>query len=216
LAFVHYRVSAEKLAGFLPAGLQLEQFNGSAWVGLVPFKMSGVMRRPFPDLPLFSRFPELNLRTYVTTGGKPGVWFFSFDAASLPVGFGGRHLYGLPYFSARMQQTWANGWCHYSSERRQRSARFVARYRPLSDVFHAQPGTFEHWATGRYCLYSLNKRGRLTRVDVHHAPWPLQEATISIEKCEILTAAGIGPDNNEPVVHFSSGVEVISFAPEPL
>jgi uncharacterized protein len=103
-----------------------------------------------------------------------------------------------------------------ASVRRQRPARFVARYQPSSDVFQARPGTFEHWATERYCLYSLSKRGRITCVDVHHAPWPLQAATIAIETCEILTAAGIVPDNNEPVVHFSSGVDVISFAPEHL
>jgi uncharacterized protein YqjF (DUF2071 family) len=216
LAFVHYRVAVEKLAGLIPSGLQLEQFNGTAWVGLVPFKMSGVMRRPFPDLPLFSCFPELNLRTYVTAGGKPGVWFFSLDAASWPIVLGGRYIYGLPYFSARMQQAWVNGWCYYSSARQPRPARFVARYQPSSNVFQARPGTFEHWATERYCLYSLTKRGRITRVDVHHAPWPLQAATIAIETCEILTAAGIVPDNNEPVVHFSSGVDVISFAPEHL
>jgi uncharacterized protein len=214
LAFVHYRVASKKLASLIPSGLQLQEFDGIAWIGLVPFKMSGVMRRPLPDVPLFSRFPELNVRTYVMMDGKPGVWFFSLDAASLPVVLGGRHLYGLPYFYARMRHHWAHGWCHFSSTRWQNSTRFVARYRPSGEVFRAQPGSFEHWATERYCLYSLNKAGGIARVDVHHVPWPLQKAEIAIEQCELLTAAGINPHSNDPVVHFSSGVEVISFARE--
>jgi len=95
--------------------------------------------------------PELNLRTYVECEGKPGIWFFSLDADSWPVVFGGRHLYGLPYFSARMQQTSSDDGCFFSSARRAGGARFVARYRPLGDVFFPEPGTFEHWAAERYC-----------------------------------------------------------------
>src|SRR5690606_4642989 len=102
LAFLHYRVDATELREKLPRGVHLQEFDGSAWVGLVPFRMAGVRRRLLPDLPPLDSFPELNLRTYVEAGGKPGVWFFSLDADCWPIVWGGRRIYDLPYSPARM------------------------------------------------------------------------------------------------------------------
>jgi uncharacterized protein YqjF (DUF2071 family) len=133
LAFIHYRISAASLRRMIPEQLQVQEWDGSAWVGLVPFRMAGVMKRPLPDLPGFIEFPEMNLRTYVEVDGKPGVWFFSLDAASWPVVWGGRHLYGLPYFSAKMRQKQQDGWWNYSSRRGASGALFTARYRPVGD-----------------------------------------------------------------------------------
>ena len=214
LAFIHYRVSIESLRPLVPARLRIQEFDGSGWVGLVPFRMAGVMRRPFPDAPIFSTFPELNLRTYVEADGKPGVWFFSLDADSWPVVFGGRRFYGLPYFAATMRQTLADGWWIYSSRREAGRARFMGRYRPRGDVFFAQPATFEHWAAERYCLYSGEKRRGLRRVNVHHAPWPLQRAEVEIRTNDVLRAAEIVPVDEAPVCHFSTGVDVVSFGVE--
>ena len=217
LAFIHYRVPGDCLRKLVPPALTVQEFDGTAWVGLVPFRMAGVMKRPWPDLPGFSEFPELNLRTYVEVGGKPGVWFFSLDATSWPIVWGGRTLYGLPYFLAKMRQERVDGWWDYSSRRRADGARFAARYRPMGEVFFAQPGTFEHWAAERYCLYAPGGAGRgLRRVDVHHAPWPLQRAEVEIQACEVLKAAGIEASEGGPVCHFSSGVDVVSFGVEEL
>jgi len=216
LAFIHYRVVSDRLRKLIPHEVVLQEFDGSAWVGLVPFRMAGVMKRPLPDLPGFSEFPELNLRTYVEVGGKPGVWFFSLDAASWPVVFGGRNFYGLPYFSAKMRQERVDGWWDYSSRRRSGFARFSAWYPSIGDVFFAEQGTFEHWAAERYCLYSGGAGRGLSRVEVHHAPWPLQRAEVEIEACELLQAAGIEPTGDAPVCHFSRGVDVISFGVEKL
>jgi len=204
LAFIHYRVDASRLKSMLPPGLSLQQFDGSAWVGLVPFRMSGVMRRPLPDMPPLSSFPELNLRTYVEAGGKPGVWFFSLDADC------GRYVYGLPYHSARMKQHRENGWISFSSVRRNGGTAFQARYRPVGDWFLAEPGSFEHWASERYCLYSHGARRGLERVEVQHPPWPLHKAEVEIGRSDILQAAGIQAQG-APVCHFSPGVHVVSY-----
>ena len=211
LAFIHYRVDAQQLRKRLPAGVQLQEFDGSAWVGIVPFRMAGVMRRPFPDLPHFSSFPELNLRTYVECEGKPGVWFFSLDADSWPVVFGGVHFYHLPYFSARMEQGVRDGWFHLTSRRRSSECEFEVSYRPFGDVFYPAHGTFEHWATERYCLYSEDPRHGLRRVEVHHAPWPVQCAEVNLGKCDVLSSAGISTTADDPVCHFSAGVDVVSY-----
>jgi uncharacterized protein YqjF (DUF2071 family) len=214
LAFIHFRADAGALRRALPDGLKLQEFDGSAWLGLVPFRMAGVMRRPLPDLPLFSTFPELNLRTYVECDGKAGVWFFSLDADSCPIVFGGRNLYGLPYHRARMTQRREGDGFVFTSRRRAGGAEFAAQYRPVGETFLANPGTFEHWATERYCLYSRTPRGRLERVEVHHAPWPLQRTEVVMEKNTILSAAGVAPLADEPRFLFSSGVHVVSFAPQ--
>ncbi len=214
LAFLHYRVDASRLRAMLPPQLRLQEFDGSAWIGLVPFRMAGVMRRPFPDLPFFSSFPELNLRTYVEFEEKPGVWFFSLDADSWPMVVGGRWIYGLPYFSALMQHHCQDGWHNFSSIRRGGEARFAAKYRPTGEARFPSAGSFEHWATERYCLYALSKRREISRVEVHHGPWPLQPGEVLIEECSMLSAAGITALSDEPLTHFSTGVQVISFAPE--
>lgn len=216
LAFLHYRVDVNELRKKLPAGITLQEFDGSAWVGLVPFRMAGVMRRPFPDVPGFSSFPELNLRTYVEVDGKAGVWFFSLDATSWPFVLGGRHVYGLPYFPAKMAQTHRDGWIHYASHRRGGDARLECRYRGTGEVFHAVPGTFEHWMAERYCLFSHAPRSGITRVDVHHLPWPLQQVDVQISSNTLLQAAGIVALTDKPVCHFSTGVHVVSWGVEKL
>ncbi len=214
LAFIHYRVAAATLRAIVPGELTVQEFDGSAWVGLVPFRMAGVMRRGLPDLPGFSTFPELNLRTYVERNGKPGVWFFSLDAASWPIVIGGRRLYGLPYYVAQMTlNREKNGWHGFVSKRRGTDVYFEASYRPLGRTSVANPGSFEHWATERYCLYAA-RNGRMLRVEVHHAPWPLQSAEVEIRSDSLLETAGIQPLLANPVCHFSPGVHVVSFPPE--
>ena len=216
LAFIHYRIAPEKLRPLLPARLRLQKFDGSAWVGLVPFRMARVGPRLLPEFAVLPDFPELNLRTYVEFDGKPGVWFFSLDADCRPAVFGGRHLYALPYFSADMRQERHGDGFRFSSMRRADGIRFAGDYRPHGAIHFAQPGTFEHWATERYCLYAHSPRSGLTRVDVHHAPWPLQAAAVEIAACGILSAAGISPDDDPPRCHFSPGVDVVSFDKERL
>lgn len=213
LGFIHYPVAAAALAAHLPPGLRLQTYDGVAWVGLVPFRMSGIARRHLPVFPWFSTFPELNVRTYVEAGGKPGVWFFSLDAASRPIVLGGRGLYDIPYFMADMTERIHDGWHHLRSARRDGRARFSGRYRPIGDVHFAQPGGFEHWATERYCLYAHSARRGLRRMEVHHAPWPLQRAEVQLEESTLLEAAGLRATGG-PVAHFSSGVDVVSYGAE--
>lgn len=212
LAFIHYRADAVKLKAKIPDGLKVQEFDGTAWIGLVPFRMHGVMRRPFPPVPGLLSFPELNLRTYVEVGGNAGVWFFSLDADSAIAVAGGRWIYRLPYFRARMSHGWSDGWIEFASERIGSPVRFAARYRGIGESSLAAAGSFEHWIAERYCLYSVGRSGELRRVEVHHPPWPLQRAEVLIEENGVLSAAGIAVLGSEPVCHFSRGVDVVSFA----
>jgi uncharacterized protein len=138
------------------------------------------LRGTFP-VPFFSSFAELNVRTYVTAEGKPGIWFFSLDAANRLLVEAARRNYKLPYFHARMSSERRGESVDYVCDRAgEPGRRFRARYRPTGEVFNAEPGSLEWFLTERYCLYAAD-RGRLHRAEIQHALWPLQPAEARVE-----------------------------------
>ena len=210
--FAHWPLPPEVLRPLIPEALALDTRDGMAWVGVVPFQMRGVRLRWTPPVPYLSRFPELNVRTYVTVGGKPGVYFFSLEAARGLIVAIARAWFRLPYYRARMSIERANGSIQYESDRTHsgaRPARFRATYRPTSPVYRAAPGTLEHWLTERYCLYTVDQAGRPFRGEIHHPPWPLQQAEAQITENSMAQASGIALPDSRPLLHYSSGVDVI-------
>jgi uncharacterized protein YqjF (DUF2071 family) len=208
LLFAHWPLPPAMLRPLVPAQLALDLFDGHCWIGVVPFRMSGVRRRGVPPLPGLSRFPELNVRTYVTHGGKPGVYFFSLDAANLPAVWAARKFYHLPYFHAQMKSADLGGTILYSSRRRQSAAEFRGRYRPTTNVALLSQGSLEHWLTERYCLYTTH-RNAVYRGEIHHQPWPLQDAEGEFETNTVAAAAGIALPETPPVRHFARRLEVL-------
>lgn len=213
LAFLHYRVPDSVLRSRIPGALEIDRHDNTAWVSVVPFRMADFMRGNLPCPPPFRSFPELNVRTYVRRDGKPGVWFFSLDADCWPLVVGARLRFGLPYFKATMHLERCGDGYRLRSERRAGSVNFAARYRPVGPVFQARPGSFEHWVAERYCLYTV-RGADLLRLEVHHAPWPLQMAEIEVEHSDLLRAAGLEALDPTPVVHFTTGVGVVTFDAE--
>ena len=210
LLFAHWPVPVQQLRSLVPPQLPLDEFDGQAWVGVVPFRMSGIRARFLPPVPGFSSFPELNVRTYVTLDGKPGVYFFSLDAAHLPAVWAARATYRLPYFYARMNSETLGEGIRYSSERihRPRPANFRGTYGPVSSVEPRQPGTLEYWLSERYCLYTVADE-KVYRGEIHHEPWPLQDAEARIEENSLASAAGIELPPTAPLLHFAKQLRVL-------
>ena len=208
LLFAHWPVDPDTLRRLVPSELPLDQFDGKCWVGVVPFRMTGIRARGTIPLPMVSAFPELNVRTYVTVNNRPGVYFFSLDAASLPAVYGARMLYKLPYFHARMVCQDRAGEITYSSRRFKGEASFQGRYHPVGSPEAAQPGTLKHWLTERYCLYTVRNR-KIYRADIHHQQWPLQDAEAEIETNTMASAAGISLPPTPPILHFARKLQVI-------
>lgn len=181
LLFAHWALDPNVVARVLPSGVTLDTHDGQAWVGVVPFLMSGVAPRLCPPLPGLSRFLELNVRTYVTIGGKPGVWFFSLDAANRIAVRLARKTFNLPYMDAKMSlEERDGGSIAFTSNRTHRgepSAMYDASYSASGEFREAEPGSLEHWLTARYCLYSVNGRGQVYRGEIDHPPWKLAPAT---------------------------------------
>lgn len=211
LMFAHWPVPPQMLQPLLPSGLTLDTYDGQAWVGVVPFHMRGIRLRGLPPVPLTSAFAELNVRTYVTLEDKPGVWFFSLDAANRIGVEAARVFFHLPYFNARMRVRLQNDAVHYDSTRTDRRAaagNFTASYRPTSDVYLSQPGNLDHWLTERYCLYAAGK-GRLYRGEIHHAPWKLRRAEADITENTVTQAHGIRLPDVLPLLHYVERINVL-------
>jgi uncharacterized protein YqjF (DUF2071 family) len=203
LLFAHWRIAAEELRRAVPEELPIDVYDGSAWIGVVPFTIHGLRLRLTPPLPRLSYFPELNVRTYVTIGGRPGVYFFSLDAASAPAVFAARRGYGLPYFHSRMWLGRRQDAIEYASERRVTSgapAGFRASYRPRGPAAEPAPGSLEHFLTERYCLYVVDRRGRVLRTYIHHPPWRLRAAEARLERNTMADPVGLALDG-EPLLH---------------
>ena len=214
LLFIHRRVQSSSLRAHIPRQLSIDEYDGSAWISVVPFRMADMMPKNLPCIPMFRSFPELNVRTYVLYQDKPGVYFFSLDTNSLPLTLGARFLYGLPYYRARASIEERGGWFEYESVRRDKGrAIFSARYRADGDFLNVPPGSFEHWSAERYCLYS-NKRGRLVRLEVHHEPWKLQSAQVEVREDTMCDVLGIPSDQGSIRCYFSEGVRVVSYGAE--
>jgi uncharacterized protein YqjF (DUF2071 family) len=208
LLFAHWPLGPDILRPLVPPELPLDTFDGRCWVGIAPFHMSGIRLRGLPPLPGLSRFPEMNVRTYVALDGKPGVYFFSLDAANLLAVWAAGAFYRLPYFHARMSVGMRNDWIVYDSRRRGSSAEFRGRYRPIAPVQLQHKGTLANWLTERYCLYTV-AAGRVYRAEIHHQQWPLQDAEGEIEMNTVAAAAGIRFPQDAPLLHFAKRLEVL-------
>lgn len=206
LLFAHWPVDPEILRPLVPAQLRLDTLEGKCWLGLAPFRMSGIRARGLPALPGLSRFPELNLRTYVRLDNQPGVFFFSLDAASRAAVWAARKFSYLPYYHARMSVVSDDGWIHYLSRRIDSGPEFRGRYRPIGPVQLRLPGSLPHWLSERYCLYTVSEQ-RAFRAEIHHQPWPLQDAEWEVEVNTM--AEGISPSAIPPLLHFSRRLEVL-------
>lgn len=216
LLFAHWPIPVAVMRALVPPSLELDTFDGTAWVGVVPFRMSGVRPRLVPPVPWLSAFPELNVRTYVKSRNpehaKPGVYFFSLEAAN-PVAVAiARGLFKLPYFNADMRLLDDGHIIHYQSRRTHRAApaaEFIGNYAPTSPVFRAQPGSLEKWLTERYSLYTVNRSGRTYIGEIHHQPWPLQRAEADIRVNTMAAASKIPLPDIPPLLHFARRLDVV-------
>lgn len=215
LLFMHWPVPEEALRPLIPSSLQLDTFDGSAWLGVVPFRMTGVRPRFLPGVPWLSNFPELNLRTYVSAGGKPGIWFFSLDAHNPVAVRIARATFKLPYFDAKMSCETSGETIRYESARTHRGApeaSFSGSYRPTGETFDSRPDTLENFLTERYCLYAGDE-DQVSRGDIHHSMWPLQRAEVEVEKLVMTEQIGLKQPDSEPLLHYASRLDVVAWPP---
>lgn len=240
LLFAHWPLPPDQIRPLVPRELELDLRDGHAWVGVIPFWMSGIRARATPAIPRLSTTPELNVRTYVTYRGIPGVYFWSLDCASRLAVWGARTFYHLPYFNASMSvqnagqsfsyrcsrqgnpkptersetsEAMPTTPAQFAGDHRESPAEFRATYQPIAPARQREKTTLEHFFTERYCLYTVH-RGKVLRAYIHHLPWPLQDAEAKIELNTMADAAGIHLPAAPPLLHFSRDLEVLVWWPE--
>jgi len=211
LTFLHWRYPPDLIQSRLPGGLTVETFDGTAWVGLIPFLMDRVRLPRLPALPWLSRFPETNVRTYVRgPDGRTGIWFLSLDAARLPAVLTARASYGLPYFWSGMSVGRSGAQVVYRTRRRwpgPAGAGCDARVEFGPAWSRPELTRLDHFLTARYRLYS-RIAGRLVAADAEHPPWSLRRVAVRQLRQDLLPAAGLPPPDHDPIGHASDGVEV--------
>jgi hypothetical protein len=214
LLFAHWPVDPGQLRASVPPEFAIDLFEGAAWLGIVPFHMSNVAPRGVPPLPWVSRFPELNVRTYVRVADRPGIFFFSLDAGSSIAVHAARALLNLPYYSAAMRvRTIADGVEYYSQRRSDKAAEFAGTYGPTGMPFIAAEGSLEYFLTERYCLYNRNHRGRPYRLEIHHPPWQLQPARAELARNTMASVSGVSLPDRPPLLHFAKRQDTVAWAP---
>lgn len=213
LLFVHWPVKPERIVPHIPDGLRLDLWQDMAWITLSPFHIARLHMRGLPPLPFARSFCELNLRTYVTSDKKPGVYFFSLDASNrLAVEVA--RLAGLPYLNAVIRLEREEEKFHYTCQRtdsRGSSAEFTGTYYPTGrEIFHAAPDTLLYWLTERYRLYFISKGiGATMAIDIHHRAWPLQPAALTIDKNTMFDSLGIPLPDEAPIATYSKAMDVL-------
>lgn len=210
LLFMHWPISADLIRPLLPERLSVDTFDGSAWIGVVPFTMWGVRPTFTPPVPGLSAFHELNVRTYVHLDGVPGVWFFSLDAESALAVWGARTFFHLPYFNARMSLEQETRTILYASHRTHAGdppAEFDATWIIKDHLPAAEPGSLSFFLTERYCLYAAH-RERLFRCRIFHPPWPLQDASLSSLSSTMIESHGLPTPEGSPLLHYAEALQV--------
>jgi uncharacterized protein len=216
LLFAHWPVPADQVRAHVPPALELDLYDGEAWVSVTPFEVRGTRLRGVLPPPLLSRFPELNVRTYVTLGGRPGVYFFSLDAGN-PAAVAGARLIHLSYFYAWMGVRRRGDEVAYASRRlgpAPLGARFRGRYRPVGRPYEPAPGSLAYFLTERYCLYTVDRRGEVGRLEIHHPPWPLQDAEAEIELNTMTAPVGLALPDVAPRLHYVGRQDMVAWLPQ--
>jgi uncharacterized protein YqjF (DUF2071 family) len=208
--FTHWPISAELLRPHIPRSLEIDTFDGTAWLGVVVFIMEGIYLRGLTALSVTPKFAEVNVRTYVQRNGKPGVYFMSLDVGDLASLMIAKRWYRLPYKAAQISLQKEDQTFLCKSLRKEKSnvpIGFHANYIPLSGVYLSKKELFDDWLTERYCFFSTDKRANIYCGEIHHQPWPLQKVDIEICKNSLFTPFQFDLSEEKMIAHFSKGLD---------
>jgi len=210
LLFMHWRIDADFLRPLIPAELEIDTFDGSAWIGIIPFTMWDIRAFPpyVPRVPGLNAMHELNVRTYVHLNGTPGVWFFSLDCNNAAAVLGARTFYYLPYYNAEITLEQSNSNISYSLKRTDGPvANFEASWNIGAPLPTTEEDSLEFFLTERYCLFSEHK-GNLYQSRIHHPSWPLQTATLDAHSSTMIDVLNLPGPSDAPLLHYAEAIAV--------
>ncbi len=214
LLFASWRIPVEKMRPLVPSDMTVDTFDGSAWISLVPMKMSDLHFKHLPPLPGLDHFLEINLRTYVRVDDEPGVHFFSIDCNDLLSDWYASHFLKLPCLRAAMTLELTDGAYVYESHRtahKDPPGDLIARYAPVGAAFETQPGSLEHFLVERYAMFFPSGKGSVLRGEMKHNPWQVQRADVDLMINTIPRAAGFEVGNRPDAALYAQGVDTYAW-----
>jgi hypothetical protein len=212
LLFLSWPLSVERIRPLVPAGFEVDTFDGNAWISVVPMWMEKARFRGLPRLPLLNSFAEVNVRTYIRVGEHKAVLFISLDTQSHINVFIARHAFHLPYFYADVEMLRGQE-VRFTSMRPGGVAAFEVKYRPAGPELTPVEGTFEHWLLERYSMGCLGHDDTMYRGDIQHDPWQFQQVEWSAERMDLIGVLGLGVETRQPVAIYSPFTDVALWAP---
>jgi uncharacterized protein len=212
LLFLSWPVPVEKIRPLVPPGLEIDTFDGSAWLSVVPMWMERARFRGLPPIPFLNSFPEVNVRTYVRAGDHRAVWFLSLDTQSHVNVFLARHAFHLPYFYAEVEMERGEE-VSFRSSRPGDAAALELRYRPDGDETTPREGSFEDFILERYSMACLGHDDTLYRGDIQHDPWQVRQVKWTADRMDLVGILGFGVEDREPVALYSAFTDVALWAP---
>ncbi len=216
LLFLHWPVEPEALRPLIPDALEVDTFDGKAWLGITPFHLEDVRPSMLPAFPGLSSFDELNVRTYVLHKNQPGIWFFSLDASKLISAVAARIFFMLPYYKASVD--FGRQPIRFDFEANRAGpppARFRVSWKTGARLRDPDRDSLAFFLVERYCCYPVEGRG-VYQTRIYHHPWILDDAQVEHLSSTMLSVLGISEPTSEPLVHFSKSLEVEVWPPVPV
>ncbi|MBS4202106.1 DUF2071 domain-containing protein [Bacillus sp. FJAT-49732] len=210
--FMHWPIQPELLQPYIPSSIEVDTYDGFAWLGVIIFNIDGIYLRGFPPVSFRPAFPEINLRTYVKCDNKPGIYFLSLDVDDWTSYTLAKRWLNVPYHPAKISIQKNVDTFHYESLRMGSSNTPIVckgSFTPQSNIFHPNSDTIDHWLSERYCFFSNDQRSNMYCLDIHHHPWPLQKADAVIKKNDLFKPFSFHLEDEKPILHFSQGVEAL-------
>ena len=209
--FLHYKVDKDLLKQFIPIDLELDIFDGDAWVSVVAFTMIKARPKNLPSFSPISDFHEVNIRTYVRKGDKAGVYFLSIEASKFLSTLIAKNVSGLPYRSSNISREKLKT---FTSRNSYYNDLLLIEYKveQNSSKTKFDKSDLDKWLTEKYALFQ-DYQNALIKYEIHHSEWPLNK--IEIKNFDIRYDRFASLINNKPdLVHYSDGVQVIAWDKE--
>ncbi|MCJ7842651.1 DUF2071 domain-containing protein [Lederbergia sp. NSJ-179] len=184
LLFCHWPIDEKVIQPLIPPEFELDKFAGKAWLGVIPFQVTDMRIRGLPKPPYLHTYLELNIRTYVTYKGTPGIYFLALDADKWSAVWGGKIGALLPYRKANMEMQERKNRIHFQSkplDPSQKERTLSIQYQPISESYSPTTDSLEYWLFERYCFFILFKN-RVFRGDIHHNHWKVSQAVAKIDQ----------------------------------
>ncbi|WP_163581342.1 YqjF family protein [Gracilibacillus saliphilus] len=207
LLFIHLPIDKEVVQRHIPDGLEIDTYEGSAWITVLPFKINNMHFRKLPPIPFLRSFLELNVRTYVKRNGVKGIYFFSLDADNLPAVLGAR-IASLPYLYARMEMKKKKDTIYYECKRKGSLKELSVCYRPVSEAYYPERDSLSYWLLERYVLWSY-RNNFLFKGSIHHKKWKVRDTVVDIETENIMPEFAKGKVIKKPIFHYAYSKRVL-------